>query len=402
MISPCREGTSLEPADSRETGMTIDLRDAMEERALLVQASIGQRTKADAEAALEELRRLSDTAGARVVGSVTQRIRRPTPDHFIGKGKLAEVRLAAEHTRANLIIFDNELSPAQVNNLDLALGVKVIDRTELILQIFARRARSAESKIQVELAQLQYLVTRIPVSVKQHRFTGGIGMKGPGETPFQLRAAPMRQRIAESRRKLEEIGERRQRTRGHRHQQMVSLVGYTNAGKSTLLNALSAAGTYVDDRLFATLDTKTSTVYLPDARKVLLTDTVGFIRDLPHSLVASFRSTLDEVNESSLMLIVVDVSHPSVADHFRVVIETLEDIGAVTVPAIVVLNKSDCPARYPIPPEMLAPCPDRVEISALREQGLDELKALIAARLPPPPVRRPAPNWRDWPASEQS
>lgn len=382
--------------------MTIDLRDELEERALLVQASIGQRTRADADAAMDELRRLADTAGARVVGSLTQRLPRPTPNYFIGEGKLAEVRLAAEHTRANLVIFDNDLTPAQVNNLDVALDIKVIDRTELILQIFARRARSAESKIQVELAQLQYLVTRIPVSVKQHRFTGGIGMRGPGESPFQLRAAPMRQRIADARRKLENIGLRRQRTRSHRRLQVVSLVGYTNAGKSTLLNALSPAHTYVDDRLFATLDTKTSLVRLPDERKVLLTDTVGFIRDLPHGLIASFRSTLDEVKESSLALIVADASHPAVGDQLRVVIDTLAEIGAQGVPAILVLNKSDTPRRCAIPADLLSAYPDRVAVSALNGEGLDALTALVAERLPPPPVRRPAPGWRDWPLSEKS
>ncbi|MCA1808303.1 MAG: GTPase HflX [Lentisphaerae bacterium] len=279
------------------------------ERALLVQVIYGRRTRDEAEDSLAELERLADTAGATVVGSITQRRERPDPALMVGQGKLAEIQLASRTAEANLLIFDNDLTAVQANNLDLSMGIKVIDRTELILQIFARRAQTAEAQIQVELAQLQYLAGRIPVSEKQQRFFGGIGMRGPGESPFQLRRAPMMARITILKRKLREIQKRRQLTRRRKFGPAVCLVGYTNAGKSTLLNALSAAEAYVDDRLFATLDTKSRAVFLPDGRNAMLTDTVGFIRHLPHGLVASFRSTLEEIGQADLLLLVMDAGH---------------------------------------------------------------------------------------------
>ena len=378
--------------------MSVNLRDENEERAVLVQGIVGRTSRAHAEASLQELRRLADTAGARVVGAVSQRIARPTANFFIGEGKLAEIKLACDHTRANLVIFDNELSPVQVNNLDLALGLKVIDRTELILQIFARRARSAEAQIQVELAQLQYLVTRIPISKRQHRFHGGIGMRGPGESPFQLRNEPMRRRITAAKRKLKAIQKRRRQTRKNRDLPLLCLVGYTNAGKSTLLNALCRSShTHVDDRLFATLDTKTSLLHLPDGRNVLLTDTVGFIRNLPHGLVASFRSTLEEVTEADMLLIVADVAHPDVTAHVDVVMNTLHEIGAERIPAVLVLNKADrAAADADSQGRSLAESLPTVSVSALKRSGLDRLKTLIAAELPPPPERRPTAGWKEW------
>lgn len=348
------------------------------ERALLVQAIIGRQSREQASESLEELERLSDTAGAVVVGSLTQHRQHPTPKYLIGEGKLEEVKLACCQADANLVIFDNDLTPMQVNNLDQELGIKVIDRTEVILQIFARRARSAEAQIQVELAQLQYLVSRLPVSEKQPRFTGGIGMKGPGESPLKLRNEPMRRRIRDLERKLETIQERRLQTRVRRPMPSVGLVGYTNAGKSTILNALSAADAYVDDRLFATLDTKTRMVRLPDSREILLTDTVGFIRHLPHGLVASFRSTLDEVCEADLLLHVADASHPYVRDHCAVVYDTLADIGAQAVPQLLVLNKCDRPEAVAALPELRRIFPEALTVSALRKEGLEELRARIA------------------------
>jgi len=349
-----------------------------EERALLVQAIIGRQSAEEADDSLAELERLSDTAGVRVAGSLTQRRDHPDAAFFIGQGKLAEIQLACRESTANLVIFDNELSPVQVNNLDLAIGVKVLDRTELILQIFARRARTAEAQVQVELAQMQYLASRIPVSEKQHRFTGGIGMRGPGESPFQLRRAPMMARITVLKKKLKEMQKRRARTRARRPWPLISLVGYTNAGKSTLLNALTAAEAYVDDRLFATLDTKSRLLYLPDNRKVMLTDTVGFIRHLPHGLVASFRSTLEEIRESNLLLIVADASHRHIREQLKVVQETLAEMQADKIPQLLLMNKAD---RLGTPPALARDFPSALFISALNRSGLQEMKERIAGMI---------------------
>ncbi|MFH1476458.1 MAG: GTPase HflX [Verrucomicrobiota bacterium] len=354
-----------------------------QERALLIQVIIGHQSQAEAADSLAELERLADTAGAVVLGSFTQRRSRPDPAFFIGQGKLAEIQLAGREAKANLLIFDNELSPIQVNNLDLAAGIKVIDRTELILQIFARRARTAESQIQVELAQLQYLASRIPVSIKQARFSGGIGMRGPGESPFQLHRAPIMARITILKRKLKEIQKRRALTRARRPWPAVCLVGYTNAGKSTLLNALTTAAAYVDDRLFATLDTKSRLVFLPDRRQVMLTDTVGFIRHLPHGLVASFRSTLEEIGEADLLLIVADAGHRYVREQIRIVQDTLHEMQVENIASLLLLNKSDRPEVNTRIPDLKREYPGALVISALERQGLDLLKERMAALMKP-------------------
>ena len=347
------------------------------ERALLVQVIWGQMTREEAAESLSELERLADTAGAVVIGSITQRRGRPTPTFYVGEGKLADIQLACRQADANLVIFDNDLTPQQVNNLDLALGIKVIDRTEVILQIFARRARSAESQIQVELAQLQYLVSRLPSSKEQQRFKGGIGMRGPGESPLELRNEPMLRRIRELKKKLEKIGLRRRTTRSRRAWPLVCIAGYTNAGKSTLLNAMAHTDAYVDDRLFATLDTKTRLVHLSDGGKVLMTDTVGFIRNLPHGLVASFRSTLDEASDADLLLIVTDASHPYFDDQLAVVLSTLKEIGAGTVPSVLLLNKCDLPSASSSLPKIRDQYPEAIPVSALTGDGLPDVKERI-------------------------
>ncbi len=354
---------------------------ASEERALLVQVITSRQSREEAGDSIHELERLADTAGVQVVGVITQRRERPTTAFLVGEGKLEEIQLACRHAEANVIIVDNDLTAIQVNNLDLALGIRVIDRTELILQIFARRAGSAESQTQVELAQLEYLISRIPTSQKQQRFQGGIGMRGPGESPLQLRNAPMRRRIRELKGKLDAIRGRRWRTRGRRPWPMVSLTGYTNAGKSTLLNALSGADAYVDDRLFATLDTKTRRVHLAENRQVLLSDTVGFIRNLPHGLVASFRSTLDVAAEADALALVVDASHAYVEDHLQVVADTLREIGADRVPSLTVLNKWDCVADPQRQAFLTGLLPEAICISARRGEGLDQMKDALLSLL---------------------
>ncbi len=367
------------------------------ERAVLVQVIPVGQSPEEAADSLAELERLADTAGVIVAGHVTQRRKHPTPQFLVGEGKLPEIQLSCRAANANLIITDNELTPVQVNNLDQSLGIHVIDRTELILQIFARRASSATAKAQVELAQLEYLVSRIPVSRKQQRFQGGIGMRGPGESPLQLRNDPIRKRIKELKGKLKTLRSRGQRTREKQRWPTVSLVGYTNAGKSTLLNALSRADAYVDDRLFATLDVKTRQIYLGEDRLALLSDTVGFIRHLPHGLVASFRSTLDVAVESDLLLLVLDASDPHVEDHLAVVRETLCDIEADAVPVLLVLNKMDvvgADARE----SLRQMFPTAVSVSARSGRGLPGLKNAMRRSLEAngaylAPVPPPIPPW---------
>lgn len=353
------------------------------EKALLVQLNIGRHDRDRARDSLAELERLVDTAGAGVVGAITQRRSAVHPAYYVGEGKLEEIRLACHRANANLIVFDNELSAVQVNNLDLKLGIKVIDRTELILQIFVRRAQSAEAQTQVSLAQLEYLVSRIPVSERQQRFEGGIGMKGPGESPLQLRNAPMRRRIRELKTRLAAMQQQRSQTRQRRHLPRICLVGYTNAGKSTLLNAFAPAKAYVDDRLFATLDTKSRRIWLPDQRYALLTDTVGFIRHLPHGLVASFRATLDEIREADLLLHVADAAHPYVGEHIDIVNRTLEEIAADAVPQLLVLNKIDAAEALAALPPLRKTYPRALFVSAKNPDCVHRIKQRLAAALPP-------------------
>ncbi len=292
---------------------------------------------------LEELSRLTDTAGGKVVGTLVQRLDRPQPRFYIGDGKAQELRDLVQEQEANLVIFDEELSPAQGKNLEELLEVRIMDRSELILDIFATRARSKEARMQVELAQLQYLLPRLR-RMWSHlsRIRGGIGLRGPGETQLETDRRLVGLRIADLRDKLRTVGKARETQRKSRQGKFrAALVGYTNAGKSSLLRAMSGSELLVEDRLFATLDSATRTVELGSGYEMLVTDTVGFIRKLPHHLVASFRSTLEEAREADVLLHVIDASHEGWEEQQAVVHEVLEDLELEDRETILVFNKMD-------------------------------------------------------------
>ena len=284
-----------------------------------------------------------DTAGGEVVGTLVQRIDKPHPRFYVGKGKAEELVEFVREREGDLVVFDEELSPAQGKNLEELLGVRVLDRSELILHIFATRARSKEARMQVELAQLQYLLPRLR-RMWSHlsRIRGGIGLRGPGETQLETDRRLIKTRIGDLKRKLKEVAKARAVQRKSRDGSFrASLVGYTNAGKSSLLRALSGSELFVEDRLFATLDSATRSVDLGGGYEALITDTVGFIRKLPHHLVASFRSTLEEAQEADVLLHVIDASRPDWEGQREVVIEVLEDLGLAERDEILVFNKVD-------------------------------------------------------------
>lgn len=292
---------------------------------------------------LEELALLAESAGAEVVGTIVQERESIDPAFFIGSGKAQELAARVEQEQIDLVIFDDDLSPVQVRNLERLIKCKILDRSGLILDIFASRARTSEAKTQVELAQLQYMLPRLTRQwTHLSKQFGGIGTKGPGETQIETDRRAIRARITHLREKLKHIArERAEQRKGREKFPRVALVGYTNAGKSTLLNWFTGAGVLVEDKLFATLDATVRLVELSPAHKILLSDTVGFIRKLPHHLVASFKSTLDEVVEADILLHVVDVSHPLFEEQIEVVKETLEELHAHDKPTIFVFNKID-------------------------------------------------------------
>ncbi len=352
------------------------------ERALLLQVITNQMDLDEASDSLQELERLAGTAGIKIVGQLTQRRERPHGGTMIGKGKVEELKALVAASRADTVICDNPLNAFQAFNLGKALGTRLLDRTELILEIFARRARSAESQTQVELARLQFHLRRIPILEEQQRFTGRANVRGPGEAHLHRRNIPIRRRITELKKRLANIEKRQaQRDAQDSPWPIVSLVGYTNAGKSTLLNRLSGTDTYVDDKLFATLDTKTSKVWLAPAREVLMTDTVGFIRNLPHELVASFKSTLNIATRSDLLLIVVDAGYPLVDDHIAVCKATLNEIGAQHIPSLLLFNKCDRGTADHALLHLTERYPDAIPISAKTGYGLDTLKQLMVNKL---------------------
>jgi GTP-binding protein HflX len=320
------------------------------ERALLVAVALDSRPSSNGyngrsrtEEYLEELALLADSAGAIVVHRMVQERDRIDAAYFVGKGKAEEISWLAEQEGIDLVIFDDDLSPTQMRNLERLINRKILDRSALILAIFASRARTSEAKTQVELAQLQYMLPRLTRQwTHLSKQFGGIGTKGPGETQIETDRRVIRTKISHLKTRLRRISKEREvQRKGREKLPRVALVGYTNAGKSTLLNWFADAGVEVEDRLFATLDSTVRLVQLYPAHKILLSDTVGFIRKLPHTLVASFKSTLEEVTEADILLHVVDLSHPLFEEQITVVNETLEEIGAHGKPTILVFNKID-------------------------------------------------------------
>lgn len=324
---------------------------------------------------LAEMVRLAETAGAIVAAKVVQRRPQPCPATLFGSGKVEDLKAICEETGASVVLVDSELTPAQGVNLEKALDRKVVDRTQLILDIFAQRAQTNEGKLQVELAQLQYILPRLTGRGSIMRQVGGIGVRGPGEQKLEVDRRVIRDRMARIRQSLEHVRRTRQIQRKKRVEEAVgtvALVGYTNAGKSSLLNALSDAGAYVEDKLFATLDPRSRVVKLPEGSEVVFTDTVGFIQNLPHSLVAAFRATLEEVVEADLLLLVTDASHPAALDHVRAVHEVLEEIKANDKPVVNVLNKSDVTTPEEVR-ELASHLGEHVVVSARTGAGLDTL-----------------------------
>lgn len=367
------------------------------EKAILVGLVTPQQNEKQLEEYLDELAFLAETAGAVTVKKFTQKVEHPNSKYFVGKGKIEEIKAYVDEHKISLVIFDDELSPSQLRNIERFLEKKILDRSNLILDIFASRARTAHAKTQVELAQYQYLLPRLTrMWTHLERQKGGIGMRGPGETQIETDRRIIQQKISLLKGQLAKIDKQKATQRKHRVELIrAALVGYTNVGKSTLMNVLSKSDVFAENKLFATLDTTMRKVVI-DNLPFLLTDTVGFIRKLPHDLVESFKSTLDEVREADILLHVVDISHPNFEEQFQVVNDTLKEIGAIDKPTILIFNKIDNYEYIPreeddINPKtkenytledwknswmakMSTPC---IFISAQKKQNLKELKALL-------------------------
>jgi len=347
------------------------------ERALLIGLEQAGVTKWDLQDSLEELAELASSAGAEVVDTITQKLQKPTAPYYIGKGKAELIKESLQDRRVTSVIFDDELSPAQGRNLENLLARKVLDRTQLILDIFAQRARSREGRLQIELAQLQYLLPRL-TKMWHHlsRQTGGIGTRGPGETQLEVDRRRVQERIARLERELESVRKTRaiQRQGRKRHQWPVAaVVGYTNAGKSTLLNLLTGADVVAENKLFATLDPTTRSFVLPNKQRVLLTDTVGFLRKLPHTLIESFKATLEEVSEADLLIHVVDLGHPRVDEQMQAVDNVIKELGAFGKQTVTVFNKIDQLTNPELADTYPKRFPNSVAISALTGEGVGNL-----------------------------
>jgi GTPase len=353
-----------------------------QELALLVGVQLKSRRGWDVHDTLDELALLADTAGAKVLDRIICHLVSAHPATYIGKGKVAQIAEQAREAHATVIIFDDELSPAQSRNLEDALGVKVIDRTQLILDIFAQHARTKEGGLQIELAQLHYLLPRVRelwTGFEQQK--GGIGLRGPGEQQLELDRRRIQERISRIGKALEDVrGHRAEQRRGRRRHgwALITLVGYTNAGKSTLLNNLTGANVEACDRLFATLDPTTRQIQLPNNQPALMTDTVGFIRKLPHHLVESFKATLEEVNEADLLLHVIDASHPRVDEQIEAVEGVLRELGVKEKPILPVLNKIDLKAAQNQWGRLSSKMARAIPVSALTGEGLDALRDELA------------------------
>lgn len=356
-------------------------------RAVLVGAVTQGTTTDEVEAELEELSGLLDTAGGTAVARVIQNLQTPDPRTLIGSGKVKEIAGLCKNEEADLVVFDVELSPSQIRNLEEEIGgdVRVIDRSMLILDIFALHATTGEGKMQVELAQLQYTAPRLTGNGKDlSRLGGGIGTRGPGESKLETDRRHMKRRMEALRAELDDLERTRKTMRATRDKSgvpKVAIVGYTNAGKSTLLNRLTGAGILAEDKLFATLDPTTRKYTLPGGERILLSDTVGFIRKLPHHLIKAFRSTLDEAVYADILLVLVDASDPEYRAHLKVTEELLSDLGAGEKPTLFVFNKCD---RTKEPPECPFPKTEGVEvayISAATGEGVDEMIAKLTTLL---------------------
>lgn len=376
--------STIERILDKQTG-TASLQ-VMSERAILIGMEWGRNDSLwTVDDSLEELKQLADTAGATVIKKFIQKRPKPDPAFFIGRGKVQELALYVQQENIDLCIFDDELSPAQQRNIESVMGIRILDRTALILDIFAQRARTNEGKLQVELAQLQYTLPRIMgKGLMLSRLGGGIGTRGPGETKLEVDRRRIRDRIAFIKEQIEKVKAVRSLHRSKRKKNNVfevSLVGYTNAGKSTLLNTLTNSDIYAKDQLFATLDPTTRQLTLPNKQEIIITDTVGFIQRLPHQLIAAFRSTLEVVTEADLLVHVIDVSHELYKEQAAAVHEVLKEIGAETKPVITVYNKID-----KLPPDSkladrLALEEDTVCISAAKKLNLEALQQMIESHL---------------------
>ena len=395
-----KEGCPIVIKDNHHKISTRHVVEAPHERGFLVGAELksarslaGDAPRFSIEDSLEELAALADTAGIEVVGGVYQRLDNINPATYIGQGKVEELQGHRDELAVDVFLFDDELSPGQQRELERALDRKVVDRTALILDIFAQHAHTREGQLQVALAQYEYRLPRLTrlwthlarqAGGRAGGATGGVGLRGPGEMQIEVDRREIRRRIAHLKRELEEVRAQRAHYRQKRRQAAVStvaIVGYTNAGKSTLLNALSDADVLVADMLFATLDPTTRRVALPAGREVLFTDTVGFIQKLPTSLVAAFRATLEEIGEADLVLHIIDITHRNALEQAAAVEATLRDIGATESPVLVALNKIDRLADPGEIGELVAEFPNSVAISARARQGIEALLARIESVL---------------------